>query len=415
MAAPSQKSAMPLHLAQIAHIVRLICDARLPLHLGRKTFPPLDDAGLRVASVRVFPEVESDVTAYLSHFRSAAPLPSPHSQQVQPLIFIPDLPSISASANQRASPLTPLTPNSPTRARRRRTQCAGQAPKATISRAQCVFLLSAFAAPSRPARSYDMALLEVWCIKFSSPQPSGMRGFQPLASPRDICCLGRTLCAMLRLMPLFCSSDRSELHYILSTAVPLTSTQPSLKDAFDFGAAVDTDGGKLSVTVQFSRPAPRTVPRTSPSISSLSLAPAPSPATATATASGASSTAARPPSHPSDARDSKISPPVAMPPKRHSRSPCSAPEPAPISSGSRRNSLQPNPSPVGSLDAPGSFGGGSRIFSPAVPVRYAGSSQQASSSSATAARAPPVPSNQHVDPVSAAAVAASLTAPSPPQ
>ena len=87
MAAPSQKSAMPLHLAQIAHIVRLICDARLPLHLGRKTFPPLDDAGLRVASVRVFPEVESDVTAYLSHFRWAAPLLSPW----QPLMFISDI------------------------------------------------------------------------------------------------------------------------------------------------------------------------------------------------------------------------------------------------------------------------------------------------------------------------------------
>jgi hypothetical protein len=298
--------------------------------------------------------------------------------------------------------------NSPTpRATPRRTQSAGRAPKATTSRTPFIFLLSAFAAPSRPARSYDMALLEVWCIKFSSPQPSGMRGFQPLASPRDICCLGRTLCAMLRLMPLFCSSDRSELHYILSTAVPLTSAQPSLKDTFDFGGAVDTDGGKLSVSVQFSRPAPRIVPRTSPSISSLSLAPAPP--TAAAAASGASSTAARPPSHPSDARDSKISPPVAMPPKRHSLSPGSAPEPAPISSGSRRNSLQPNPSPVGSLDAPGSFGGGSRIFSPAVPVRYAGSS------SATAARPPPVPSNQHVDHVSAAAVAASLTAPSPPQ
>jgi hypothetical protein len=69
MAASLVPRPSPLHHSQIAHIVRLICDARLPLHLGRKNFSPPDDGGLRISSVRVFPEVESDVTAYLLHFR----------------------------------------------------------------------------------------------------------------------------------------------------------------------------------------------------------------------------------------------------------------------------------------------------------------------------------------------------------
>ena len=90
------------NLRKSLKFVRLICDAvnsRLLLHLGREIFPPLDDAGLRVASIRVFPEVESDVTAYLSHFRSAAPLPSPW----QPLIFIPDIYCCISAQYRRAA------------------------------------------------------------------------------------------------------------------------------------------------------------------------------------------------------------------------------------------------------------------------------------------------------------------------
>lgn len=67
-----------------------------------------------------------------------------------------------------------------------------------------------------------MALLEVWCIQFV-PHPSGARAPHLPASPRDIACLGRTLCAMLRLMPLFCSSDRSELQYLITSTIPLTT------------------------------------------------------------------------------------------------------------------------------------------------------------------------------------------------
>ena len=69
---PPSSRPLPAHLSQIAHIVRLICDARLPLHLGRKNFSHPDDGGLRVSSVRIFPEVESDVTAYMLHLRYAA-------------------------------------------------------------------------------------------------------------------------------------------------------------------------------------------------------------------------------------------------------------------------------------------------------------------------------------------------------
>lgn len=69
---PPPTRPLPVHLSQIAHIVRLICDARLPLHLGRKNFSHPDDGGLRLSSVRLFPEVESDVTAYMLHFRYAA-------------------------------------------------------------------------------------------------------------------------------------------------------------------------------------------------------------------------------------------------------------------------------------------------------------------------------------------------------
>jgi hypothetical protein len=63
-----------LHLSQIAHTVRLICDARLPLHLGRKNPPAVVDGGLRICSVRAFPEVESDVAACLLQFRYTAAL-----------------------------------------------------------------------------------------------------------------------------------------------------------------------------------------------------------------------------------------------------------------------------------------------------------------------------------------------------
>ena len=80
--------------------------------------------------------------------------------------------------------------------------------------------------------------------------------------------LGRTLSAMLRLMPLFCSNERSELLYHLAaTTVPPTTTPLSLKDSYDFGGPVDTEGGKLSISVMFSRPAARAASRSSLSAS----------------------------------------------------------------------------------------------------------------------------------------------------
>ena len=257
-----------------------------------------------------------------------------------------------------------------------------------------------------------MNLLELWCIKFV-PHPSGTRSLQLPPHPSPVCCLGRTLAAMLRLMPLFCSHARGELMYLLSSTIPHTTAPHSLKDSYDFGGPVDTEGGKLSVSVQYTRPATRVSSRSSQSLSSASLV------SSSANASGQIQSATRPPTHPSDTRDPKISPPVAMlPPRRNSISPGSAPETAPISSAQfapRRNSLQPNPSPVGSLEAAGSFGGGSRIFSPPVTVRLAGSGQPVSS--ATVVRAPSVASNQHLDnaPQTTAAAAVSTTAPSPSQ
>jgi hypothetical protein len=105
---PLPSRPLPLHLSQIAHIVRLICDARLPLHLGRKTFAAPDDGGLRVSSVRIFPEVESDVTAYMMHFRSASsplrlvmsallPLTASHSVPRSPLYLCIGKPSSKSS------------------------------------------------------------------------------------------------------------------------------------------------------------------------------------------------------------------------------------------------------------------------------------------------------------------------------
>jgi hypothetical protein len=232
------------------------------------------------------------------------------------------------------------------------------------------------------------------------------------------------LCAMLRLMPLFCSSDRSELQYLITSTIPLTTAPHSLKDSFDFGGAVDTEGGKLSVSVQFSRPVSRVSARVSPSIAPLSSAPTAAASHAFGSSSTAASSAVRtsalPPTPPLDSRDPKTSPPVSMlPPKRHSLTPGSAPETAPISSG-RRSSLQPSPSPVGSLEGSVGFGGGSRIFTPAVTVRYASSGQPASSgASASAVRTQSASSSQHVEHMGQlqlpAVVHGAMTGPSPPQ
>jgi hypothetical protein len=301
---------------------------------------------------------------------------------------------------------------------------AGQARKATTNRTRPFAQPLPPAAPSSPLPRYDMTLLEVWCIKFS-PHPSGAHAPHLPASPRDMCCLGRNLCAMLRLMPLFCSNDRSELLYLLTSSLPLTSKPPSLKDSYDFGGPVDTEGGKLSISVQFSRPASRLPARaTSLAAPQSSVSP---PATSAANISGSTSAAARPPFHPADVRDSKVSPPIAMlPPKRHSiSSPGSAPESAPISSGARRGSLQPSPTSagVGSLETAGVLGGGSRIFAQAVAVRYAGngapagSSSSSSSSSAPATRLPSAMSSHHHDHLGqvTAGVAGYMIGPSPPQ
>jgi hypothetical protein len=266
-----------------------------------------------------------------------------------------------------------------------------------------------------------MTLLEVWCIKFSA-HPSGAHVPHLPASPRDMCCLGRNLCAMLRLMPLFCSSDRSELLYLLTSSIPLTSKPPSLKDSYDFGGPVDTEGGKLSVSVQFSHSASRLPGHVSPLVApSFSISPS---ATAAANVPASGSAAARPPFHPADGRDSRVSPPIAMlPPKRHSiSSPSSAPESAPISSGVRRGSLQPSPTSVavGSLEAAGASGV-SRIFTQAVAVRYAGNGAPAgagsSSSSIPTTRLPAVTSSQHHDHMghATAGVAGLTIGPSPPQ
>jgi hypothetical protein len=84
MAASPPPRPLPLHLSQIAHTVRLICDARLPLHLGRKNFSAPDDGGLRISSVRVFPEVESDMTALMLHFRCRALLCDARSTPAHP-------------------------------------------------------------------------------------------------------------------------------------------------------------------------------------------------------------------------------------------------------------------------------------------------------------------------------------------
>jgi hypothetical protein len=253
-----------------------------------------------------------------------------------------------------------------------------------------------------------MVLLEIWSIKFV-PHPTGTRTPHLLASPRDMCCLGRTLCSMLRLMPLFCSNDRSELQYLLTSSAPLTTAPQSLKDSFDFGGPLDTEGGKLSVSVQFSRPASRTSSRLTPSSALCS--------TLTAAAVGHSGATSVASPQLLDSHDPKRSPPVAvLPPKRHSLTPGSAPETTAVFAGTRRGSLQP--SPVGSLEGPGSFGGGSRIFSPAVAVRYAGSGQPTSTSgSASVGKAPYISSNQLVEHTSQATAGAgnAMTVPSPPQ
>ena len=135
---PQSARSLPLHLTQIAHAVRLICDARLPLHLGSKashSHTP-DDGGLRVSSVRMFPEVENDVAAYMSHFRFTFALYCFRAAffSLQARNPTPDHHYTSALANERPDRPPQYSRLVATTAREIRLPFAGQALKATTNR-----------------------------------------------------------------------------------------------------------------------------------------------------------------------------------------------------------------------------------------------------------------------------------------